>query len=213
MAQKNLGQSAARDSGGCFPRARTLKDVTGVRVVVLQRTGKIGVPGTGPGNAPFRGGVTGNFLCRHDFFPIRPVAVFDHHRDRTADGLSVPHAGEKTNLILFDFHPAAAPIAALAAFEFVIDEVKIDWKVRRNALHYSDQGGAVGLTGRSKAQHALSIAEFSATMTTMPFSLKAAVKEVQELSFLTAKAFASMFRRPFYVRDILMQMDLIGVGS
>ena len=47
----------------------------------------------------------------------------------------------------------------------------------------------------------------------MPLSLKAAVKEVQDLSFLTAKAFASMFRRPFYVRDILVQMDLIGVGS
>jgi len=47
----------------------------------------------------------------------------------------------------------------------------------------------------------------------MPPSPKAAVKEVQELSFLTAKAFASMFRRPFYVRDILIQMDSIGVGS
>src|SRR5213593_158682 len=50
-------------------------------------------------------------------------------------------------------------------------------------------------------------------MTTMPFSPKAAVKEVQELSFLTGKAFASIFRRPFYVKDILTQMDLIGVGS
>jgi len=59
----------------------------------------------------------------------------------------------------------------------------------------------------------LSIAEFSVTMTTMPVSPKAAVKEVQELSLLTSKTFASIFRRPFYVRDILMQMDLIGVGS
>src|SRR4051812_6347471 len=50
-------------------------------------------------------------------------------------------------------------------------------------------------------------------MTRMPLSPKAAVKEVQELSFLTGKAFASMFRRPFYVRDILTQMDIIGVGS
>src|SRR2546425_2467363 len=50
-------------------------------------------------------------------------------------------------------------------------------------------------------------------MTRMPVSVKAAVKEVQELSFLTAKAFGSIFRRPFYVRDILTQMDLIGVGS
>ena len=47
----------------------------------------------------------------------------------------------------------------------------------------------------------------------MPLSPRAAVKEVQELSLLTAKAFGSMFRRPFYVRDILIQMDLIGVGS
>src|SRR2546428_12498471 len=50
-------------------------------------------------------------------------------------------------------------------------------------------------------------------MTRMPVSVKAAVKEVQELSFLTAKAFGSIFRRPFYVKDILTQMDLIGVGS
>lgn len=47
----------------------------------------------------------------------------------------------------------------------------------------------------------------------MPFSPKAAVKEVQELSLLTVRAFAACFRRPFYVRDILSQMDLIGVGS
>ena len=47
----------------------------------------------------------------------------------------------------------------------------------------------------------------------MPISPKAAIKEVQDLSLLAARAFASMFRRPFYVRDILMQMDLIGVGS
>jgi phospholipid/cholesterol/gamma-HCH transport system permease protein len=85
--------------------------------------------------------------------------------------------------------------------------------MRRNALYKGDQRGSVGLAGRPKAQHALSIAEFSATMATMPLSPKAAVKEVQDLSFLTAKAFASTFRRPFYVRDILQQMDLIGVGS
>src|SRR5215831_16868995 len=47
----------------------------------------------------------------------------------------------------------------------------------------------------------------------MPLSPKAAVKEVQDLALLAAKAFASMFRRPYYLRDILMQMDLIGVGS
>ncbi len=47
----------------------------------------------------------------------------------------------------------------------------------------------------------------------MPFTPKAAVKEVQELSILAARAFFRAFRRPFYVRDILEQMDRIGVGS
>ncbi len=50
-------------------------------------------------------------------------------------------------------------------------------------------------------------------MAMMPVSPKAALKEVQDVTFLTAKAFASMFRRPFYVRDILTQMDIVGVGS
>ena len=47
----------------------------------------------------------------------------------------------------------------------------------------------------------------------MPVSPKGAVKEVQDLTFLSARAFVSMFRRPYYVRDILIQMELIGVGS
>jgi phospholipid/cholesterol/gamma-HCH transport system permease protein len=47
----------------------------------------------------------------------------------------------------------------------------------------------------------------------MPFSLRAAVKEVQDISFLTARAFVGAFRRPYYIRDILVQMESIGVGS
>jgi phospholipid/cholesterol/gamma-HCH transport system permease protein len=50
-------------------------------------------------------------------------------------------------------------------------------------------------------------------MTGMPISPKVAVKEVQELAFLTGKTFAGIFRRPYYLQDILTQMDLIGVGS
>jgi phospholipid/cholesterol/gamma-HCH transport system permease protein len=47
----------------------------------------------------------------------------------------------------------------------------------------------------------------------MPMSPKLAVKEVQEVSVLTAKSITSLFRRPFYVRDILIQMEAVGVGS
>src|SRR3954463_8106134 len=50
-------------------------------------------------------------------------------------------------------------------------------------------------------------------MSPMPFTPKAAVKEVQDLSILAGRAFLGSFRRPFYFRDILEQMDKIGVGS
>ena len=47
----------------------------------------------------------------------------------------------------------------------------------------------------------------------MPFTPRAAIKEVQDISLLAARALGSVFRRPYYVRDILLQMDQIGVGS
>jgi phospholipid/cholesterol/gamma-HCH transport system permease protein len=47
----------------------------------------------------------------------------------------------------------------------------------------------------------------------MPFTLKAALKEVQDISFLAVRAFLGAFKRPLYFRDILIQMDQIGVGS
>jgi phospholipid/cholesterol/gamma-HCH transport system permease protein len=47
----------------------------------------------------------------------------------------------------------------------------------------------------------------------MPISPKLAVKEVQDVSVLTVRSLGSLFRRPYYVRDILVQMETVGVGS
>src|SRR4249919_2318904 len=47
----------------------------------------------------------------------------------------------------------------------------------------------------------------------MPLSPLAVVKEVQDISLLSWRAIVSAFRRPYYFRDIVTQMDLIGVGS
>jgi phospholipid/cholesterol/gamma-HCH transport system permease protein len=47
----------------------------------------------------------------------------------------------------------------------------------------------------------------------MPLPLLTAVKEVQDISLLTARAFSGTLRRPYYVRDVIFQMDSIGVGS
>ena len=43
--------------------------------------------------------------------------------------------------------------------------------------------------------------------------LKAAAQEVQEYIFLTGRAFAGFFTRPFYRHDVIEQFDLIGFGS
>ncbi len=40
-----------------------------------------------------------------------------------------------------------------------------------------------------------------------------ALYEVQEFTFLSARSIANLFRRPRYLQDTLMQMDVVGVGS
>ena len=44
-------------------------------------------------------------------------------------------------------------------------------------------------------------------------AIRSAILEVQGISVLTARAVGAAFRRPFYLRDVLIQMDLVGVGS
>jgi phospholipid/cholesterol/gamma-HCH transport system permease protein len=43
--------------------------------------------------------------------------------------------------------------------------------------------------------------------------LKSSAQEVQEYVFLTGRAFAGLFTRPFYRHDVIEQFDLIGFGS
>jgi hypothetical protein len=94
---------------------------------------------TGASDTAFGCTVARHLAGGHDFLPIGPIAILDHHRDGTAESLSVPHAGQITDLIFLDFHPAAAAVAPLPPFQFVIDELKIDGKVCRNALYNCDQ--------------------------------------------------------------------------
>ena len=68
-------------------------------------------------------------------------------------------------MVLLDLHPATTPISALTPFQLVVNEVEIDGKMSRYAFHMGDQRGAVRFAGSPKAQHTLSIAEFSVTMT------------------------------------------------
>ncbi len=51
----------------------------------------------------------------------------------------------------------------------------------------------------------------------MPFSLEASVQRavlnVQEFVVLSGRAIGNLFRRPHYWTDVILQMDIIGVGS
>jgi hypothetical protein len=155
--KKDFGESPERNSGGRLSCAGPFENVSRIGVIELERTRQVGVPGTRPGESSLGCGIAGDLAGGHDVFPIRPVPILDHHRDRTADGLSVPHTGEKTYLVPFNFHAAASTIPSLSPFEFVVDEFEIDGKVSRNAFDERDQSLAMRLTGRSEAQHRSSI--------------------------------------------------------
>ena len=112
----------------------------------------------GPGHPALCGRVACDLAHGHDFFPIGPVPILDHHGDGTTEGLPLTYTGEESNLVALDLHPAAAAVALLPASQFVVDEFEIDSQVGRNALHQCYQGLPVRLSGRVKAQHASSIA-------------------------------------------------------
>src|SRR2546426_3804470 len=85
-----------RHSPAGYPRSRLagagpFENVAGICVIVFERSGQIRMSGTGPRDATFRSGVTQDLAGGHDFFPIGPVPVLDHHCDWTADALTVPH--------------------------------------------------------------------------------------------------------------------------
>ena len=44
-------------------------------------------------------------------------------------------------------------------------------------------------------------------------SLKKFILELQEITNLIVSAFFGLFKKPFYLMDLIKQMDLIGVGS
>src|SRR5579862_4570626 len=157
VPEENFGDGSKRDSSGSFTGAGALENVSGIGMVVFKRPSEIGMSGPGTRQPPFGCRVAGNLASRHDFFPIRPVPVFDHHGDGAADGLSVPHPGEKTHLVLLDFHPAAAAITTLPPFQLMIDEFEIDGDMGRKAFDERDQGLTMRLAGRSEAQHGSSI--------------------------------------------------------
>src|SRR2546426_1371454 len=81
---------------------------------------------------------------RHRGLPVLPVAVGDVERDRAAERRAPPDAGENADLIALDLHAPAAPVAALAAREVLVDLALGERQTGRDAVDDRDQGLAVG---------------------------------------------------------------------
>ena len=92
-------------------------------------------------------------LNRQRLFPVRPIAVLDENRDGRANGFPLPHAGEKLGGVRFDFHPPAAPVAALAPLEVAVDRLKIHRQARRQTLDNRHQRLAVRLPCGVETKH------------------------------------------------------------
>ena len=90
---------------------------------------------------------------RQRFFPILPVAIFEHHCDRRADRLAMMHAGKKVRAVGFDLHASAASKALLTPPKFAIHECLIDRQSGGQPGKKRNQRLAVRFSGGKVAQH------------------------------------------------------------
>ena len=74
-------------------------------------------------------------------------------RDRRAGRPPVANAGEHFDLVAFDGHPPAAPVAALPPPQLRVERVDVDLETRRHAVDRDDERLAVRFTGGEKSQH------------------------------------------------------------
>ena len=213
--------------GGGLAGAGTLQNVSSVGLVELLGAGQVRVTRSRSGHASLLGNLGSDGFDRHDVAPVLPIAVLNHHRERTAERSPVPDTGEDSDLIRLDLHPAAAPETALSPVKLYIDEVRVEFQISGKPLDDGDERLTVGFASCFEAQHWLSIAHQGGAVLgcltvdhkrDLPIryfmlSPKDAVIEVQEIAVLTGRSFWGAFRRPFYFRDILIQMDRVGVGS
>ncbi len=151
VTEKLLDNRPDGDARGGFAGAGAFEDVTGVRLVVFDRSGEIGVAGTRPRNRLVLCRVAG--FDRQGFGPVLPVGVGDDHGDRGADGMAVANAGDNTGSVGLDLHASAAAIALLAAPEFVIDLIEGDRYTGRESSQGCHETFAVGLSSRFEPKH------------------------------------------------------------
>ena len=153
LAQQQFCKGPGCDTGCGFASRGALQNVARIMKIEFLGAREIGVARSRRKKFSL---VTRGFSRCFDgqnVLPVRPIAVFNAQGDGRADGLAVAHARENIGAILFDFLPAAASVAELAAVKFVIDEVQIDREGRWEAGNKRKQRLSVRFTGGVELQH------------------------------------------------------------
>src|SRR2546429_4332668 len=88
----------------------------------------------------------------HGFAQVVEIAIANTERQRRAGGLAAGQAGQHLDLILLDFHAAAAAVTHLAAAEIAVDAGAVERKAGRQAVDDGDQRRAVRLAGGQETQ-------------------------------------------------------------
>src|SRR3989442_1676663 len=146
LGEQPLGHARHRHACGGLARARALEDVADVVMAVLHGAGEVRVARPRPRDLLLRRARLGS-ADRHRGLPVLPVAVGDLERDWAAERRTPPDAGENAALIALDLHAPAAPVAALAPREVLVDLGLGERQTGRDAVDDRDQGLAVGFAG------------------------------------------------------------------
>src|SRR6266498_1898067 len=84
-----------------------------------------------------------NWIGRHHQLPFRPLGVTDTHRDRAAEGATVPHSPRDLHLVLLELHPRATAVTC-AAPQQRGDNISAGYPhPRGHALQDRDERGAM----------------------------------------------------------------------
>src|ERR1700674_863575 len=67
----------------------------------------------------------GGSLDGQNFFPIRPIAIFDADSHGGPDGFFVPPAGENIGSVFLDFLASSAAVSQLPPAKLTVDEFQV----------------------------------------------------------------------------------------
>ena len=136
------------------PETKVLADdwtaVTRDRSLSAQFEHSVGVTETG---VPETAGDGVDGVRGHHGLPLGPLGVADHDRDRRAQRLAVPDAGEERHLVGLELHARPATGAQPTPGQRLGEVAGAQPNVRRNALDGGHQGTSVRLACGQVTQH------------------------------------------------------------